>query len=396
MSTELKKALYNISALADLGQAITSENNFHEKIQSVLYVITGTFLANKGALLFYDKPTNKLNTLAQKGFAPADLDRLNPEELMSLGRNESYLIGDDPVLTVAGAEILAPLWVRDEFIGALLLSGKLTVGPYTLEDLELLNVIANQIAIALNNHSLFLDLSDKLEENRRLYEEMRHIYHGTLQAFAAAIDAKDAYTKNHSHRVAKYSAAIARELGWDEHELEGMYVAGYLHDVGKLAISNTLLNKVTPFTPEEREEIRKHSTLSHSITAKIKFPWKNVEDMVWHHHERLDGRGYPEALAQESLSDGVRILSLADSFDAMTSQRPYREKMDVQSEIGELRKNLESQFDHKVMLVFCKVLDKEIKGELPEPDILPHLDRDSDLSVISTLLEGIIVELSAP
>ena len=396
MSTELKKALYNISALADLGQAITSENNFHEKIQSVLYVITGTFLANKGALLFYDKPTNKLNTLAQKGFAPADLDRLNPEELMSLGRNESYLIGDDPVLTVAGAEILTPLWVRDEFIGALLLSGKLTVGPYTLEDLELLNVIANQIAIALNNHSLFLDLSDKLEENRRLYEEMRHIYHGTLQAFAAAIDAKDAYTKNHSHRVAKYSAAIARELGWDEHEIEGMYVAGYLHDVGKLAISNTLLNKVTPFTPEEREEIRKHSTLSHSITAKIKFPWKNVEDMVWHHHERLDGRGYPEALAQESLSDGVRILSLADSFDAMTSQRPYREKMDVQSAIGELRKNLESQFDHKVMLVFCKVLDKEIKGELPEPDILPHLDRDSDLSVISTLLEGIIVELSAP
>ena len=218
----------------------------------------------------------------------------------------------------------------------------------------------------------------------------------SLPAFAAAIDAKDAYTKNHSHRVAKYSAAIARELGWDEHEIEGMYVAGYLHDVGKLAISNTLLNKVTPFTPEERAEIRKHSTLSHNITAKIKFPWKNVEDIVWHHHERLDGRGYPEALAQESLSDGVRILSLADSFDAMTSQRPYREKMDVQSAIGELRKNLESQFDHKVMLVFCKVLDKEIKGELPEPDILPHLDRDSDLSVISALLEGIIAELSTP
>ena len=113
MSTELKKALYNISALADLGQAITSENDFHEKIQSVLYVITGTFLANKGALLFYDKPTNKLNTLTQKGFAPADLDRLNPEELMSLGRNEPYIIGDDPVLAVAGAEILTPLWVRD-------------------------------------------------------------------------------------------------------------------------------------------------------------------------------------------------------------------------------------------------------------------------------------------
>lgn len=394
MTMKLEKALYNISALADLGQAITSENDFHEKIQSVLYVITGTFLANKGAILFYDKSTNKLNTLIQKGFVPADLDRLNPEELMSLGRNESCLIGGDAVMSIAGAEILAPMWVRDEFIGALLLSGKLTVGTYTPEDLELLNVISNQIAIALNNHSLFMDLSDKLEDNRRLYKEMRHIYHGTLQAFAAAIDAKDAYTKNHSHRVAKYSVAIARELGWNEHEIEGMYVAGYLHDVGKLAISNSLLNKVAPFTPEERAEIRKHSTLSHNITAKIKFPWKNVEDMVWHHHERLDGHGYPDALAQESLSDGVRILTLADSFDAMTSQRPYREKMDVQSAIGELRKNLESQFDNKVMLVFCKVLAKEIKGELPEPEILPHLDRDSDLSIISDLLEGIIAELS--
>lgn len=396
MSTELKKALYNISALADLGQAITSESVFHEKMQSVFYVLTGTFLANKGAILSYDKSVSRLNTLTQKGFSPADLDRVDPGKLMSLGKNEPCLIEDDTVLSVAGAEILAPLWVRDEFIGVLLLSGKVTGVPYTQEDLELLNVIANQIAIVLNNHSLFIDLSEKLEENRRLYEEMRHIYHGTLQAFAAAIDAKDAYTQNHSYRVAKYSAAIARELGWNEHDIEGIYVAGYLHDVGKLAISNELLNKVTPFTPEEREEIRKHSTTSHNITSKIKFPWKNVQDMVWHHHERLDGCGYPEALAEESLSDGVRILSLADSFDAMTSQRPYRKKMDVQSALGELKKCLASQFDNKIMLVFCKVLEKEIKGELPEPNILPNLDRNSDLSVISSMLEAIIRELSSP
>jgi len=395
MSTELKKALYNISALADLGQAITSEDDFHEKIQSVFYVITGTFLVNKGAILFYEKANDKLTILTQKGFDLADLDLVNPAELKSLVKNEPRLIQDSPV-AVAGAEILVSLWVRNEFIGALLLGGKLTVGPYTPEELELLNVIANQIAITLNNHTLFMELSDKLAENRRLYEEMRHIYHGTLQAFAAAIDAKDAYTQNHSYRVARYSAAIARELGWNEHEIEGMYVAGYLHDVGKLAISNDLLNKVTPFTPAERAEIRKHSTLSHDITVKIKFPWKNVEDMVWHHHERLDGSGYPDALAQDSLSEGVRILTLADSFDAMTSKRPYRKRMDVQSAIGELRKCLESQFDNKILLVFCKVLEKEIKGNLPEPDILPHLDSDSDLSVISSLLEAIIKELSAP
>lgn len=396
MSVELKKALYNISALADLGQAITSEDDFHEKIQSVFLVIIGTFLANRGAILLYDKAANRLNAVTQKGLCPEDLDRVVPEKLLSFGKNEPCLIGKDPTLAIAGIEILTPLWVRNEFIGAILLSGKITLGPYTPEDLELINVIANQIAIALNNHTLFMDLAEKLEENRRLYEEMRHIYHGTLQAFAAAIDAKDAYTQNHSHRVAKYSAAIARELGWNDHDTEGIYVAGYLHDVGKLALSNDLLNKVTPFTPEELAEVKRHSTTSHSITSKIKFPWKNVEDMVWHHHERLDGSGYPEALTQESLSDGVRILTLADSFDAMTSQRPYRKKMEVQSAILELKKCLESQFDDKIMLAFCRVLGKEINGELPEPDILPHLDKTSDLTVISSLLDGIIAELSRP
>ncbi len=395
MSTELKRALYNIAALADLGQEITSLNNFREKIQAAFYVITGTFLANKGAILFYDKSTKKLSTLTQKGFAAADLDRIHPEDLMLLGKNKPCCIGEYPLFAVADAEILAPLWVRDELIGALILSSKFNASPYTTDDFELLNVIANQIAITLNNHSLFLDLTEKLEENRKLYEEMRHIYRGTLQAFAAAIDAKDAYTKNHSHRVAKYATAIARELGWSEHDIEGIYVAGYLHDVGKLAISNDLLNKNTPFTPVELLEIKKHSTLSHSITSKIAFPWKDVADMVWHHHERLDGQGYPEALAREAISDGVRIITLADSFDAMTSQRPYRKKLDVQSALKELQKCVNSQFDNKIMLVFCKVLDKEIKGELPEPDILPHIDKDSDLSVISALLEGIMEELSA-
>jgi len=394
MSTELKRALYNISALADLGQEITSGgSSFQEKIQSVLYVITGTFLTNKGAILDRNREDGQMHILAQRGFDQLDPGRADTEGLASFARNEPCPL-PAALGTGVGAGILMPLWVRDEFTGIVLLGEKFTADPYTAEDFELLRIIAAQIAVALNNHSLFRDLSDQLDENRRLYEEMRRIYHDTLQAFAAAIDAKDAYTKHHSQRVAKYSVAIARELGWNDHDIEGIYVAGYLHDVGKLVISNDLLNKKNPFTQEEVDEIRTHSTLSHRIISKINFPWKDVGKMIRHHHERLDGSGYPDALSQEELNDGTRILTLADAFDAMTSRRAYREKMDIQDALNELKNCLDTQFDNRIMLAFCRVLDKEIKGELPEPDILPHFDRDSDLTVIASLLEGIIRELS--
>jgi putative nucleotidyltransferase with HDIG domain len=275
-----------------------------------------------------------------------------------------------------------------------MLSRKFTAEPYTPKDFEILRVIAQQIAITLNNRGLFMNLTEQLNDNRKLYEEMRKIYHDTLQAFAAAIDAKDVYTRHHSQRVAKYSVAIARELGWDEHDIEGIYVAGFLHDVGKLVISNEILNKKTPFTQKEMEEMRKHSLLSYKIISHIKFPWKDVEKIVKHHHERPDGTGYPDALSQGDLSEGAKILALADSFDAMTSKRAYRDKMDLRAALAELSRCLNKQFDDRIMLAFCRVLDKEIRGELPEPHILPHLDKDSDLSVISALLEGIISELS--
>jgi len=392
---ELKKALFNISALADLGEEITSEKNFQEKLQSLLYVVMGTFLASKGAITCQERSGEKISFVSRKGFDNLSLTDIDLGFVRAAGKNEPYRIENDPALMAAGVEIITPLWLRNEFIGTIMLSRKFTSEPYTSEDFEILRVISHQIAITLNNRALFMNLTEQLNDNRKLYEEMRKIYHDTLQAFAAAIDAKDVYTRHHSQRVAKYSVAIARELGWNEHDIEGIYVAGFLHDVGKLVISNEILNKKTPFTKEEMEEMKKHSLLSYKIISHIKFPWKDVEKIVKHHHERPDGTGYPDALSQNDLSEGAKILALADSFDAMTSKRAYRDKMDLRGALAELSRCLNRQFDDKIMLAFCRVLDKEIRGELPEPNILPHLDKDSDLSVIQALLEGIISELSA-
>lgn len=390
---ELRKALFNMAALSDLGGEITSERDFNGKLRSFLHVILGTFLASKGAIACFSKSDNALSVVAGKGFDAISFGNDDIRRLRAAAPNEPFRPEDDPSFSAAGVSVAAPLWVRDEFIGAILLGSKFTGDAYTAPDLELLTVIAHQIAIALNNHSLFLNLSEQVEENRRLYEEMRRIYHDTLQAFAAAIDAKDIYTRHHSQRVARYASAIARELGWSDHDIEGIYVAGFLHDVGKLVISNELLNKKTPFTEEELQEIRKHSLVSYKIISQIKFPWKDVEKIIRHHHERLDGTGYPDALSRSDLSEGAKILTLADSFDAMTSERAYRQKMDLRSALIEMSKCINRQFDDRIMLAFCRVLDREIKGELSEPDILPHFDRGSDLTVISSLLEGLIEEL---
>jgi putative nucleotidyltransferase with HDIG domain len=395
MNLELKRALFNISALVDLGQEITSEKNLQTKIQTVLHVILGTFLVRSGAILECRRGGRHIFPIAQKGLEQLDSYRFSLEQIRGAAKNEPFLATDLPDLHSAGAELIVPLWVRDEFLGLIVLSEKFTGDAYSDDDFELLKVIANQIALTLHHQSLFQGLSEQLNENRRLYVEMRRIYHDTLQAFAAAIDAKDVYTRHHSQRVAKYSVAIARELGWNEHDVEGIYIAGFLHDVGKLAISNELLNKKAPFTKEEFEEIQRHSVLSHQIISKIKFPWKDVENIIRHHHERLDGCGYPDALKREDLSEGVKILSLADSFDAMTSERAYRKKRPLIDALDELKNCLNTQFDDKIMLAFCRVLDKEIKGELPDPNILPNFDENTDFSIISGLLEGIIEELSA-
>jgi hypothetical protein len=409
MSLELKRALYNISALADLGQEVTSEKTFGEKIQSALYVVMGTFLSNKGAIFWREKGKDTLARVAQKGFdesgagafavSTADLLHLGKEEPCVLDGSQNAASAGLPgpfrkALIASGVQVLMPLWVRDEFTGLIVLGGKFSSEEYTSEDFDILKVISHQVSITLNNHALFMNLSEQLDENRRLYEEMRRIYHDTIQAFAAAIDAKDPYTRNHSQRVAKYSVAIARELGWNESDIEGIYIAGFLHDVGKLVISNDILNKKETLTDRELGELRRHPTLSYKIISNIKFPWKDVVTMIRHHHEKLDGTGYPAALTRDDLSDGVKVLSLADSFDAMTSERAYRNRMDLMGALEELKRCLDTQFDGKIVAAFCRVLEKEIKGELPEPNILPHLERDFDPSVISGLLEALVAELS--
>jgi putative nucleotidyltransferase with HDIG domain len=272
-------------------------------------------------------------------------------------------------------KLFIPLFAKDEFVGAISLGKKLGRAAFRQNEKDVLRVVAHQMAITLYNAMLFLELTKKAAENKKLYESMRRIYHDTIQAFSAAIDAKDGYTKNHSYRLACYAVAIARELGWKKKEVEGIYVAGLLHDIGKIIIDTRVIKKGEGLTTPEINEIRRHPQISYDILSKINFPWRNIEQFVLHHHERMDGKGYPDALRSAELSDGEKILTLVDAFDAMTTDRPYRDKLGIDEAYREVMKCGGTQFDERITKTFFNLLNKEMNGEVKELQILPHLQQ---------------------
>ncbi len=404
---DLKRLIFNISSLVDLGQEVTSSKGFNEKMKTTLYVVTGMFSVPKAALFVYDSNHHRLELLTYKGLREIDgislyikarhtktLNKNEPHNIDEI-RNNSFYEHNNNAFKKLHTKTFIPLFAKDEFVGAITLGKRLVRASYLQSEKDVLKVVANQMAITLHNSSLFKKLTAKVSENKGLYENMRLIYHDTIQAFAAAIDAKDAYTKNHSYRVARYAVAVAEELGWKEKDVEGIYIAGLLHDIGKIIIDKGVMNKGEELSIMEMSEIKKHPQISYDIISKIRFPWKDVAHFVRHHHERVDGKGYPDSLQGEELSDGVKILALADAFDAMTTDRPYRGKLSLFDALREVKKCLGAQFDGKVSNVFFRVLKKEIKGEIREAQIIPHLDKDFDPTVINTLLEGITAELSA-
>src|SRR5438874_12496207 len=232
---------------------------------------------------------------------------------------------EDHAKLFASAEIqlLLPLVVHDRLIGAVLLGEKASGEQFTDEDLETLTALARHIAVGINSHHLLEEVEHKAIENQRLYDGLRKIYKETVQAFAAAIDIKDRYTQGHSVRVGKYSEIIAREMGWSDEEVEGIAVAGYLHDIGKLVVERDIINAPYRIDAKQSSELNRHPAAGYEILSPIHHPYADIPLMARHHHERLDGRGYPDGLTSEEIPIGVKIVSLADSFDAMTTDRPY-------------------------------------------------------------------------
>ncbi|MBI5196546.1 MAG: PAS domain S-box protein [Nitrospirae bacterium] len=241
------------------------------------------------------------------------------------------------------SSLIIPLISKGDVIGILDI-GSTYYGRLTPAHLTTAEQIASQITVAL--------------ENARLYEDVQQLLINTITTLASAIDAKSPWTKGHSERVTKYAIEIAKEMGLKDKEINHIKLCGLLHDIGKIGTYDMLLDKEDKLTDAERELVQKHTEKG----AEILKPIKQLQDVilgVLYHHERYDGKGYPEGLRGEDIPLCARILSVADTFDSMTADRPYRPSPGKEFAIEELKRCSGTQFDPKIVDIFMKILSKE-------------------------------------
>jgi putative nucleotidyltransferase with HDIG domain len=194
-------------------------------------------------------------------------------------------------------------------------------------------------------------------ENAALYEDLRENYFRTVQALVAAVEAKDPYTRWHSTNVAKYAVAIARDIGMSPSQLEEIHIAAILHDVGKIGISELIISKPERLSREEFDIMKDHPAHGIRILEPIGFS-SAITDAIYQHHERYDGKGYPQGLAGDKITLAARILNVADTIDAMVSERPYRGTISSQEVLLELGKEAGGQFDPQVTECARRLISK--------------------------------------
>jgi len=251
------------------------------------------------------------------------------------------------------AMLTIPVIYKDKTIGVLQLINKIGGGSFTIDDQELLEGMSSQIAIAL--------------ENAKLYKDLKDLSIGVIKSLANAVDARDPYTNGHSLRVAEYSLAMGKKLGLREEQLELLEYMAILHDIGKIGIRDEILNKPSRLNEEEYKIMSSHPHIGAGILGSVSMLQKIIPG-VKHHHEKFDGTGYGIGLKGQDIPIEARIIAVADTYDAMTTERPYRKGLEHWVAMDELRKVAGKQLDPQIVTAFIKVMEEKskrgIEGEI--------------------------------
>jgi putative nucleotidyltransferase with HDIG domain len=353
-----RRMLMIFEALADLGSLMTADRDFPETAGQVLSLLMDAVDAREGALfLFRDRPA-MLASIVSKGFLtfpdqavipllPKHVHALNTLRTplpISAKSYEGYLTANGNVAPEL-FKCIIPLRVGNKLVGMTALGRRGEEAVYSPEDLEAMRMLNHYVALGVHNYTLSQSLAQRVSEHLRLLASVQSFYDNALETFANAIDIKHINIRGHSLRVGRYAAGIAEAMGLDAAEITGIRASGYLHDIGKVAIDKALFGKPGKLSNEEFREMADHTVIGHQIVHGVQFPWPNVPEVVRNHHERADGTGYPDKLHLDELTNPVRVIGLADTFDAMTSERSYRHSLSVGEALSEIIRNTPSKYD---------------------------------------------------
>jgi len=234
-----------------------------------------------------------------------------------------------------------PFMINNEIFGIISLSNKGDGTAFTNDEISLALTFAKKAAQRI--------------ENNALYEVFYNNLINTLKSLVNIIEARDSYTKQHSERVTTYALRIAEAMGLNAEESDALQFGGYLHDIGKIGVRDTILLKRDRLTQEEKTEINLHPVIGGNIIKPLQF-FPKERELILHHHEHFDGNGYPDRLSGSAIPVTARILSVADAYDAMTSSRPYRQTRPHQQAVSELQRCSRTQFDGEVVKAFLQTL----------------------------------------
>lgn len=292
----------------------------------------------------------------------------NPLEAIEKIRNEHFdlMLLDFLMTPIHGDQVVEEIRKFNKDLYILLLTGHKDLAPPldTIKRLDiqgyceksdkfdqLLLLIESGIK-AVSQMQLIKKINDELKTT---YDKLESAYMETIEILRFTVEAKDAYTRGHSDRVSAYSVLIGEALGLPEEDLKTLKIGGLFHDIGKIGIPDSILLKTTKLDDEEYSEIKNHPAIGAHILSNATI-FKDIIPIVKHHHERFDGRGYPGKLKGEEIPYFARIAAVADSFDAMTSKRSYRDSLPMDVVIEEIIKNSGTQFDPKIAKVFLDIL----------------------------------------
>lgn len=360
----MKRRAQHLEHLIEINRRLSTSLRLDEVLQSVMATAVELLHCESGSLLLVDPETDELIFQVAVGPASARLQgtRLPPGVgvVGSVVKEGKPLIVNnaqsdprhykeiDKQTTLQTSSLLAvPLITKERVLGVLEVLNKIDGTPFNADDCAALTALAIQSSIAL--------------ENAQLYSDLQRAFTDTVSVIANAVEARDPYTAGHTSRVTAIAIEMAHELGWSREQIENLQIGALLHDIGKIGVADEILRKPDSLTPDEYSEMQQHPVFGAQMLKGVSI-LRPALPYILYHQERYDGKGYPFGLAGDQIPIEGRLLTVADTFDAMTSTRPYRQALTYEEAIEEIAAHRGTQFDPQMV---DALLNAYAHGRLP-------------------------------